>query len=583
MSNVNPFNAAQLAKKNLGQNEHNSAQSKLATEPAADTHLVTLEAWVDSVYAKDAKAAAKTSDHKSDEDYRPTVMLSRFGLKTPNDVKLFLRSPAGEALITEIQAELAKEKAIENKQQFDQQEKRLLMSRLKALMFLWYLEKKAHAADKIKDLVLQQNEKAIERAQSTGAPKQQTAVVHSIQQIDNAISDYAKVLNTLDTKGSDLDKQMERLNLEEAHLTVKYSTYEDNILAFENFLGSHHSLSDIEKRILELKQQMDAYVDEVNELLQTGKDDEARILLHVLTGLNAQAAGYHDMIDVLRNKKFFVNADGEAVTSVKDAELTLNISQKIVKDADGMLYLIKSSDDWDQIKADPHAKANARKGYEALKQDPQAMSVKKVVQHNKVLELNLHSIKVQETIALKQENQYLKMMITNEVTQLTALRGTLLNQDNQSNQSINTEVKLSLSPMPTPSPKPKSASVAPAKKTAQANPVDLFKKRLDELKQATQLTRDDLFNLANQAPGANKIAAMAYLQSMFVNMPRTGNIPFQTMQSMLRNMERFGVDATKEAVTAIKSEPELRQQAENKTTAEPTRPAPTPFKTKPFG
>ncbi|RUR17228.1 hypothetical protein ELY21_11740 [Legionella sp. km535] len=600
MANDNQTNSFEIGKKtaepinSTGLNVNPRSESSTLSETQLSSIPQSLDAWVDSIFAEDAQEESKRTGDKSQEDYRPTINLSRFGLKTPEDVKKFLHSPAGEAIIGEIGAELALEKAIEDERRLEQQEKRLLMSRLQAMLFLWYLEKKAHAKDKIKELVIQQNELAIERAKTPEPQTHSNAISESIKNVEMTLSSYASALKAIEAKEQALDKKMEQLKTEEAHIEVKYEIYETNILLFEQFLDDNPELTpeEIQERIDALAAQMDTHADEVNELLTIGKDDEARALLHVLTGLNAQAAGYLDMLAVHRNEKYFVNADGEPVSSIKDAELTLNASQKLIKDADGQMYLIKATDDWEQIKADPNAKAEALKGYQALKQDPQAMSVKKVIQHNKVLENDLHSKQVQEVSSLKEENQAQKTLINNEVSQLTALRGNLLNQAKQTNQSNVTLGQPTLSPMPTPTPAPKAGGTAATLKASQATPVDLYKNRLAELKEAKQLTRDDLFNLASQAPGNNKIAANAYLQMMFVNMPRTGNIPLQTMQSMLKNMERFGVDATKGPVTSIKSPLELKQQniAKNDLSpssamdAKPEEPKPstlTPFSTTP--
>ncbi|KTD48278.1 hypothetical protein [Legionella quateirensis] len=520
----------------------------------------SLDAWVDSIFAKDAT---------SNEDYRPTINLGRFGLKTPEDVKKFLHSPAGEAVIGEIGAEIALEKAIEEERQFEQQQQRLLMSRIQALLFLWFLDKKAHASDKIKEIVMQQNEQAIERAKTPVPETKSAAIDKSIKSVDTSLANYSSALEKIEAKEKVLDQKMEQLEAEKSLMEEKYNIFDYNMNIFEQSLDDNPDLSpeEIQQKLIDLDAQAIALDDEIQKLIEMDRDEEAYALREVWKGLSSQVGAYNDMLDVHRNEKYYVNADGDTVSSPKEAELTLNANQKLVKDENGQLHLIKSTDDWEKIKEDPEAKAAARKGYEAIKQNPDAMSVKKLIQHNKGLENDFHSQRVQEVVALKQETQAQKTLINNEISQLTAVRGNLLNQANQANQTNQSTVsmgQLPSSPVPTPVPTPKSGGSVATPKSSQASPIDLYKNRMAELQQAKEISREDLFNLASLAPANNKTAANAYLQMMFVNMPRTGNIPFQTMQSMLKNMERFGVDATKESVTNLKNPSELMQLNDDK-------------------
>lgn len=561
-----------------------------------DSDSLTLDEWVDFIFAEDAKKTDPASEELSKEDFRPTVNLGRFGLKTPEQVKKFLHSPAGEATIGEIGAHLALEKAIEEEQRMAQQEHRLLMSKIQALLFLWYLNKESNAAEKIKEIVIQQNEKAIEHAKSTGSETQTSSTTsQSIKDLEDTIANYSKAIEAIQNKEKVLDQKMKKLENEAAHIEIKYDIYESNLLDFEQQLDEQPNLTpeQIAAKINNLKEQMDAHVSEVDRLLRGGQDDAARSLLHILTGLNLQAASLHDMLSVHNKQKYFANEHGEEVSSIKDAQYTLDRSQKLIKDEDGKLHLIKSDENWEDIKRSPEAKEAAHQAFNQLKQNPEAMSVKKVVQHNKVLENQMNTEEVKEVSKLQKDSKAQELLIGNQISQLTATRGALLKQANQATQSGAVMEQLSTSPVPTPTPT-SSGGGGVAPKLSQATPTDVYKNRLQELKQASNVTRDDLINLANQAPGKNKVAANAYLQMMFINMPRTGNIPFQTMQSMLKNLERFGIDATKEGVTSIKSPNDLKHEnakrndlkaeSSSKESVREEEPhfSPTPFSTNPF-
>lgn len=586
-NDLNSVELTDLAALRAPKASKSSPLSETRQQSSPDWNNLTLNEWVDKTFE---------FDKNSKEDFRPTLNLGRFGLKTPEDVKKFLHSPAGEAVIGEMGAKLSLDKAIQEEQQLEQREHRLLMSKIKAILFLWYLESKAHASSKVKEAIMKQNEKAIENSKIHTPEKPATAIKQSIASVDSTMDNFFEALKIIQAKETKLDQKMAKLENDGAHIAAKYDIYEANLDLFDQQLDNEPELSksEIEKKLQDLAEKMDEHSFEVDRLLSEDKEDEARALLHALTGLNLQAASLHDMLAVHNQEKHLADEKGNPVKSIKDAQFVLNKDQKLVKDDNGELHLIKATDEnvnevWDAIKRDPVAKAASHADFENMKQNPQAMSVKKVVQHNKVMENSMHSQQVAEVQKLQSDNQSAKILVGNEISQLTADRGNLLKQANQPLAEME-EMSPSPSPKPTPTPK-MSASAGP--KSGQANSTDVFKARLQELKQATHVSREDLINLANQAPGKNRIAANAYLQMELVNMPRFGNIPFQTMQSMLKNLERFGVDSTKEAVTNITNPLDLKQLNEKSNTnkAAPAkqdtpeeRPAfsPTPFSTNPF-
>ncbi|WP_298625819.1 hypothetical protein [uncultured Legionella sp.] len=595
--NLNPLENAQnsveltnLAKMSTEKPNESSSLSASREQTALDAENLTLDEWVDSIFEAD-KNNDTGSDAKAKEDFRPTLNLGRFGLKTPEDVKKFLHSPAGEAVIGEMGAKLSHDKAIQEELQFEQREHRLLINKIQATLFMWYLESKAHASDKVKEAIMQQNEKAIENAKTHTPEAPSTVIPKAIQGVDNTLDSYLEVLQALQAKKIKLDGKMAKLENEAAHLEAKYDIYDANLALFEQELDANPelSLADIELKLKALTGKMKKYSKEIGRLLNENKEDEATALLHALTGLKLQAACWHDMIEVHNNNKYFADIDGNP-SSIKDAYFTLNRDQKLVKDDQGVVHLIKATDDsvnevWDAIKRDPQAKAAAHSNFQALKQNPEAMAVKKVVQHNKVMENAMHSQEVATVSKLQEDTQAHKLLIGNQISQLTADRGNLLQQANQDIPEME-QMRPALTPRPTP-----TNSAPTAAKASQATPTDIFKSRLQELKQATHVSREDLINLANQAPGKNRIAANAYLQMEFVNMPRTGNIPFQTMQSMLKNLERFGIDSTKPGVTKITNPGDLKQLNEAKQAMTPEkedtpeeRPvfSPSPFSTNPF-
>ncbi|MCL5272701.1 MAG: hypothetical protein M1486_05290, partial [Gammaproteobacteria bacterium] len=177
-----------------------SPLSETRQQASPDTNNLTLDEWVDMAFE---------FDKKSNEDFRPTLNLGRFGLKTPEDVKKFLHSPAGEAVISEMGAKLSLDKAIQEEQQLEQREHRLLMSKIKAILFLWYLESKSHASSKVKEAIMQQNEKAIENAKTHDPEKPATATKQAINSVDSTMESFFEALKAIQAKETKLDKKMD--------------------------------------------------------------------------------------------------------------------------------------------------------------------------------------------------------------------------------------------------------------------------------------------------------------------------------------------------------------------------------------
>jgi effector protein LidA len=532
---------------------------------------MTLDQWVDSIISR----LQDKEDPERKKDYRPTVNLSRFGLKTSEDVKTFLQSPAGEAVIREMGAKLALEKAIVQEQQLQAQEHRLLMSRLKAFLFMLYLSDKADAADRARDLIIKYNELSQEKAKhaATDSPKKDTkrneALAESIAKYEDAVRQAQENV----AKGEVLQKQRDELVKEGEHLQAKYNVYDASLEEFDKSDAARIKLTPdeikvqanqlspemdehakmihkaleggnardargllLKAQIAQLAKQMDAQADNINDLLLAGKDDEARALLEQQNALNLKAANLHDLLAVNDKRKYYVNEQGEKTHNFHEAQFILVRGQKIVKDGQGEIYLLQPNQDWESVKNDSAAKARALQDYKDLK--PQLMCVKKVVAHNKGLETAMNQDQIAETDQLIKANRAEGLLIANMISQQQAARSSAQYELDNPGPARNVS-------RPTP-----TAGNAAVPKPSQASATLFYREQIQELKLAQNITYEQLHSLADNLPrGPNQEAAKEYLKQM----PRTGNIPHLQMQSMLQNMERFGIDATKPAVTKIQN------------------------------
>lgn len=285
------------------------------------------------------------------------------------------------------------------------------------------------------------------------------------------------------------------------------------------------------------------------------------------------------MLAVHRKEKSFFNEKGEKVTSLNDAHYVIGKDQQLfnlggkfypihkeqkILEKDGKFYLLKQGEDWESIKDSPEKQKKAEHDFHKLQYET-PMTVKKLVHHNKGLETTIHKERIEETKQQLEDNGKEKIEIANNISKLQSTVGTALNELNQSN--INQE-SVTLTPLggggTTLSPKPGPSLAAVT---------TFFRTKIQEMKEMNSpgMTRDELRQFQSQIPEG---AARNYFISALTQMPRTGPVPFQIMQAMLRNLERFGVDTTKPGVTSIRSKTdEVVEQRFNPT------PSLSPFKT----
>lgn len=520
------------------------------------TKTQSLEEWADSIVAPDGVDI---------DGIQATVNLSRFGLKTPQDVIRFLRSPAGEATIAEIGAEIAKAEAIQAQQQFEQQQHSLLMHRLRALLLLWFIAKETNAAEKISELTKELDDKLLKAGDKSKSVKSsnQSDIAEAHSYFDKAINALTEKQNENTMLTKNLTERLEQLMEQEKSIVSKYSEYDSGLKRLEDSANNgNFTQEEIELKIKALSEEIDTMTSEIGNLLEEGKDTEARALLNKQNALNLQIGVLHDVRAVNNAQKYYADAEGNLVYTFKEAHFILvkgetpNLNQRIIKD-NGQLYLLKPGQDWNTVKENPEAKAKARQEYKILKQD--LMSVKSIVRHHKNYEHRIQNEQISDTKGRLDKAKQESLLLSNQLNLVQAARA--------SSEDAAKQLHLSLRPIPSPTP---TAGSSHTKKPSQASDTTFYREQIKALRDSHHITRGQLIQLASQAPAGKGKAAVEYIRKEFESYSRRGPIPQVLMQSYLRNLERFGVDTTKPGVTSIKSPIEEQKDT-----------APNPFKTKP--
>ena len=153
--------------------------------------------------------------------------------------------------------------------------------------------------------------------------------------------------------------------------------------------------------------------------------------------------------------------------------------------------------------------------------------------NNQLADVNARFKELEDRVAVNKQNE---------------LRGsnTISSLVNDRSAALNLFKAISLNPKPT-----------------QGSTTRFYREQLQQHK-TPQLSREELLALTEQAPAEHKEKAQAYLSRQFANMPRNAPIPFQKMQNILRNLERFGIDVTKPSVTNIQNDTDKNQSPKPK-------------------
>lgn len=484
----------------------------------------------------------------------PTVSLGRYGMKTPADVIKFIKSPAGEVLIGEMKTQYAEELRTREEIQLKQREEGFFKLLLRVALILMYIENKAHASDKVKELVLEQNKKSVELAKKVSTPSELNIQKQHKKQL---ASDYDKAINSMAQRQDSLNTDMAELQLEQQHLEQIATEIDSKFAHFAKALNANE-LYDEESSLDALKEHsatIEHELEAVYNQLDINPDDAVAKMQ--ASKLNLQLVDLRDRIDVLKGNKYLVNAQGEEVSSFKDHAFILDPKMKLVVE-NGVNYLIRQNQDWEKVKENPEDKHRAQQKAESLDN----MGAKKICQHHHRAELTKHQSffdVLAHKIAHCIEEQ---LTVKNQMLLLQGAKASaqnLMNEPGLSHQA----------PTPAPTLKAHAQPSLPQNVTLQ------YKEQIQEIKSLT-----DYSQWWKLEPGLPKgVRAEIQKQEEFRNMPRSGPIPQLFKEFMLRTLERFNVDATRPNITAIKSPTDIKLEQQHQSTApSPFGMKPTPFK-----
>lgn len=523
-----------------------------------------------------------------------TIDLSQFGLHNPEDIKIFLLSPAGETVTHEIGAELALERATEEERQLQIQEQITMQERRRGLLFHLLLAEEAEAKKAQNELIEMQQEKILKSNQQTPqnktTPKENEALKDTLDRYDSSIRSFQKQQANLKEEEKALTLELSMLEEESVAIDERHNTYNNVLNAYDRSAPTFENNPEmLELEISSLERQIDRMTQSVFNELDKGNEKEARKILNQQNALNLQLASLKDIKSKVGNEKVFFDADlnSEGVTYDKALfALPKDQAQGLVKH-NGEYFLLDKGENWEDVKSDSSKLANAQARFEKTK--PEIMSVKNVVQHVKKQEVELNTTRQEETRSKIAVNKAEQLMVENQITLLQSARAnaqqaafkSALDLPMQSPGSTITTQKIGLGltsiPTATQSPKISSApspqifNAAAFVQTISNEPKPTWGFMFSKVKTIQDpraqkdldkfLTEEAKKNLPeeqkNELDKFNPEALKRKLMSMLEKAP----IPEIAMNSFLKHMAEFE-DAYKPNVTSEESPVAQREQTQ---------------------
>lgn len=362
---------------------HQAESIILATKNGHEVELTSskLEAWFASV-----EVSKNSEEEQSDSDESlSSRLLSRYGLKNSIEVIHFLRSPAGESILTMISEQLAEIASIQEYQREEMLDAQRRYDRMLAFFLLALMHKHDAKAKSLNEHIQQQIDKLLKKKPETDKSvaaaskileKQYASLEESAKYLEAMLGDKTREVDALHQER--LALHHESMLIDERHLILQESISgldnDADLIMLNPENAPYHLLNKMQALNVEFQENSR----QISSLEAENRGHEARRLLHRNHGIRLHIDGLDDMHAVHRKEKILYTADGEETDSYKDAKYILTPDLKFVKDGAGLRYLIGAQQNLAEM--DESMKAQAQIRFNTLK--PEICCVKNQVHHH---------------------------------------------------------------------------------------------------------------------------------------------------------------------------------------------------------
>ncbi|CAM4487527.1 MAG: hypothetical protein LEGION0403_FIIPPAGN_00383 [Legionella sp.] len=530
----------------------------LANNPEADH-------WLDEAIKSQPLYFAKPSD--KDLEPNSPINLSRFGLHNATQVKAFLASSAGETLKTEIKAQAALDEVIEEQQIFELREQENLNQRIKAHLLLWFIEKKGHAASHLRELIEEQNTKAINQnkpdAKGT-APKESSKAPpellrNTLNSYNSAIKECEEQHKLVSTEESKLTDEFENLHKQKARLDNKHELFINQMAAFHEQIENYEQLSneELDAQMGEMEAELHSLTDVIFKTLENdepGSEEKARELLDQQVALNLDIAQLKDIRAKRDKQKSFYDANGVNVPSAKEAAFIVSNDKKVVN-KNGQMYLVKKEAKIEDMTKEQLAQASS----DFQKSEHEISTVRKAVTKTLKMEREFHNLeqRIVEVSVKTREKRDEKMNLENKIALLQSVKASFMQQNPGLEQDTAPKPSPTLSgkaqPVSMPAPAPQSVikithTLIPFLSLRPRSPIEI----------SEEVDKNKSLNKKEKGEAKDYFSRLIKLLSLG-KIPSVAPLPETTMQSLLQHMSRFGAVQAKPGVSTEKGPLDLQQ------------------------
>lgn len=392
-----------------------------------------------------------------------TQLLGRFGLKNAQEVLQFLKSHAGQSLVTMINNELLEQEEINHSVRTEQQEQRL--HRRHFLLLLLGLLYEHDAEAKQHNLATQEEMDAKRHRQEKvdQSKDESTLFEETTQALEAALANTIK-------EAEQLENEIASLHKEKLEIESRYQIYSRWLHDETRELDPNH----IDNAIANVGLERSSYVSILSSLLHEGKETEAKETFAVANALQLKMQQLESMKQAQQQEKHFLNRHAEPVKKFGQADFILPKDKTLSREGN-QYYLHPIKSNFNTFS--PQQKHEAQTAYQRSRYD--LMSVRMQLQLNRAEEIALHQNK-RNTLSARSEN--IQQNIHLLTKQLAKIRQVELVQSNAN------------TPTPRPTPlmqKPKLQHVPIKELIHQSrlhlenlmsnHPTQLAKKRMEEL------------------------------------------------------------------------------------------------------
>lgn len=312
----------------------------------------------------------------------PIELMARFGLKTPEDMMIFLKTKKGNIIVEMIQKEIPfiAKNSKKSERSIKSKKKRLFL----ILLGLSYHKKKDKKLSSKTSIFHAEDFK---NNGKTTTKKDLSCIMSSNMIVNKSIRFMKELLEKKISELQQLEREIHALGKDRDIISERYRFFQSTLDGVYHLfdLNTLPKPSRIESEIKKLEKLLDAQAKRLSIAVATDGGLETRRLMQEHNALQLKLDSLYDLLDIAKGKKKGYTTDGEETGSFQSAAFILRPEEKLVK-SDGKYYLINAKQELSLMSSESKKHAEAR----FLAMRPLISSSRYRLRHHEMLEKRSH-------------------------------------------------------------------------------------------------------------------------------------------------------------------------------------------------